>query len=268
MKLAAFDLEIAKEVDGPDWQAQRPLGISCAAVAFPIGNPGGPGRMIWNDLMWFAGDDWTNQPATGPMTRNQCRQIVRDLQNMVADGSILVTVNGLGFDFAILAEESGMAAACADLALNHHCDLMLMSVCRLGWPVGLDALADGMGVQGKLHNVTLRDGTVLDDMSGAKAPQLWAAGEFEAVLAYLKDDVRSTMEIAVAAVGLGRLRWQSRKGRWWEVQLPAAQGGGYRLPTVAEMLQWLRPDTSWMSDPMDPDELGAWAVAALAGQME
>ena len=74
--------------------------------------------------------------------------MVRGLMGLAADGFTIVTVNGAGFDFAVLAEESGMVAECADLAINHHCDMMLISVCKLGWPVGLEALAIGAGGRG------------------------------------------------------------------------------------------------------------------------
>lgn len=250
MKLAAFDLEIAKEVEGPDWQAQRPLGISCAAVALSNG-----------ELDHYY---WSQAAYEDRMTAIQAGRVVNYLQSVVSRSYTLITVNGLAFDFAILAEESGMVAECADLALNHHCDLMLMSVCRHGWPVGLDALAEGANVQGKLHQVTLNDGTVLDGMGGAMAPRMWAQGEHEAVLAYLKDDVRATLETAVTAVKRSHLSWKSKKGKTWQVNLlPGGQTPEgypiYRLPTVAEMLAWPRPDTSWMSDPMDPDKLAAWA---------
>lgn len=244
MKLASFDLEIAKIVEGTDWQAKRPLGISCAMAMTNEPLPNDEGGDPWL-LMW---------KGTPQLSTDGAAQIVRGLQWLVERGFTLVTVNGLGFDFAVLGEESGMVAECADLALNHHCDMMLMSLCQFGWPIGLDALADGAGVQGKLHNVTLKDGSQIDDMSGAKAPEMWAAGEHEAVLAYLNDDVRSTLETAQAAVSSGRLGWYSRKGRWWSVSLT-----GGRLPTAAECLTWPRPDTSWMSDPISPDTLAAWA---------
>lgn len=240
MKLVSFDLEIAKAVTGDDWQAQRPLGISCAAVADTVDGQAVQYRMMSDDA-----------PA---MDADRCRWIVDVLRNYADNGFTLVTVNGAGFDFSVLAEESGMVVECADLMLHHHCDLMLMSVCKLGWPVGLEALATSAGVKGKLHNVALRDGRIIDNMSGAMAPQLWAEGEHEAVLAYLKDDVRATLETAVHAVKYGNLGWYSSKGRWWQV---AVRDG--RLPTVAECLIWPRPDTSWMSDPLDPDALVAWA---------
>lgn len=239
MKLASFDLEIAKVVEGEDWQAQRPLGISCAAVSFSAYKP------LVGDLVW------SGEPI---MTKSHCQEMVRNLQTLVADGFTIVTVNGAGFDFSVLAEESGMVAECADLMLNHHCDMMMMSVCRLGWRVGLESLAHGAGVQGKLHNVSLKDGRIIDNMSGSMAPQLWAEGEHDAVLTYLKDDVRATLQTAERAVLLGHLGWHSSKGKWWQV---AVKDG--RLPTVAECLAWPRPDTSWMSDPTDPQAIVAWS---------
>jgi hypothetical protein len=43
----------------------------------------------------------------------------------------IVTWNGTGFDFDILAEESGMLAECKGLAVN-HVDMMFHVLCRLG----------------------------------------------------------------------------------------------------------------------------------------
>ena len=243
MKLASFDLEIAKAVEGDDWQAQRPLGISCAMAMTNNPLTTDPGDNPW--LLTWKGDP--------QLSMGGAEDMVRKLQWLAEWDYTIVTVNGAGFDFAVLAEESGMVAECADLMLNHHCDMMMMSVCKLGWRVGLESLAHGAGVQGKLHNVSLKDGRIIDNMNGAMAPQLWAEGEHEAVLSYLKDDVRATLETAERAVELGSLGWYSSKGRWWKV--PLVDG---RLPTVAECLAWPRPDTSWMSDPIDPDALVAW----------
>lgn len=246
MRLASFDLEISKAVEGNDWHAQRPLGISCAAVA--LSEPGGTSESY----------DFFLSSDNGPMSQNTAKQIVHALNDYVSSGYLLVTVNGLGFDFLILAEESGLWDQCGRLALHHHCDMMLMSLCRFGWPIGLDALAAGMKITGKLHNVTLKDGTPIEDMSGARAPEMWINGEREAVLAYLKDDVRSTVQIARAALDTYSLHWQSRKGVWYGVPLKTGDNGLAVLPTAAECLSWPRPNNSWMSDPMNPDDLTAW----------
>jgi hypothetical protein len=252
MKLAAFDLEIAKELpEGEtDWKAHRPLGISCAAFAFS------PVRMIEDEEIFisqfFGLDNKQPIPLRPKMTQDEAAGMVRNMFDRVEDGYTFVTVNGLAFDFEVLAEESGLYAECAYLALNHHCDLMLMSVCRLGWRTGLDAFAKGAGVESKLKSVTLSDGRVLEGMNGAKAPEMWAAGEYDAVLAYLKQDVKATLETAVKAIERGRLAWRSGSGKPYHV---AVNG---RLPTVAEMLAWPRPDVPWMDTPPDPDAMAAW----------
>ena len=137
-------------VEGHDWQAQqRPLGISCAAVMTSQ-----PHITHGDTCTWHTHKDFVGDIPPASMSAEHCRSMVRGLMGPLADGFTIVTVNGAGFDFAVLAEESGMVAECADLAINHHCDMMLISVCKLGWPVGLEAPAIGAGVKGKLHNVT------------------------------------------------------------------------------------------------------------------
>ena len=137
MKLASFDLEIAKAVEGDDWRRN--------AVGDQLRD----------------GDD--QQPA---YDRPRRQSVAADLEgrSAVVDGrrgrygpqavngwprgiTPIVTVNGAGFDFAVLARSRGMVAECADLMLNHHCDMMMMSVCNWGWRVGRSPLAHGAGVQ-------------------------------------------------------------------------------------------------------------------------
>ncbi len=244
MKLAAFDIEIFKEIpEGEsDWKKHRPLGISCLAI-------------MASDKRERPILSYADAKTPRPLAAYELKVAVKEMQRLANDGYVFVTVNGLGFDFDVLGEESGMVAECADLALNHHVDLMVMSVAKLGWPVGLRALAMGAGVESKLKEVTLKDGSTYDDMHGAKAPELWQAGEYEAVLAYLKQDVKATLETAEAALRLGYLGWFSTAGKWWKVDLP-----GGKLPIVADCLQWKRPDTSWMSNPLTRESLLAWTL--------
>jgi hypothetical protein len=237
MRLASFDLEIAKEVEGDDWQSQRPLGISCAATRTSDGT-----TKFYQD---------ENQ-----LTQLDATQLVFDLLDLVKDGYLITTVNGLGFDFSILAEESGMVEACSHLARN-NCDLMLMSLCHFGWPVGLQALSEGAGIAGKLHEVALSDGTIITEMGGAMAPRLWAAGEYDAVLEYLGEDIRATLEVATTATDRGYLAWHSKRGKPYRVNLPRFVDG-YRLPKVFEMMTWPKPDTSWMDNPLRVEDLSAW----------
>lgn len=266
MKIAAFDLEIAKVLpeDETDWQAHRPLGVSCAAYYATDGNYTVYPRPYIDEDTGELDDLVLTDDESGAKLHNPAvRDFVERLQGYADQGYTIVTVNGVGFDFQILAEESGMWSECANLALSHHCDFMLMSVCKLGWRTGLDAFAIGADVESKLKSVTLKDGSVLHEMNGARAPELWAAGEYEAVLAYLRRDVIATLEVARVALAHGALGWFSSTGRFWEIDLPRMElSSKYRLPTVAEMLRWRRPNTSWMTDPPDPMEIAHWALEA------
>ena len=234
MKLAAFDLEIAKllpeNVD--DLKAHAPLGISCAAVA--LGDEGET-RL------------WQGVPQ---MTPAACQDMVQDLQQLVASGYTLLTWNGCSFDFFVAAQESSQFDACADLALT-HVDLMLTVTFTKGYYLGLDKALKGAGLGGKRSTVTLRDGSTLDDMSGAKAPALWAAGEYEAVLTYLKDDVAQLIQLADQIRRTRSIQWTSGRGR---PQFVAVE----RFLTVKECFAIPEPDTSWMSSPPTRAQFVDW----------
>lgn len=219
-----------------DWGAHRPLGISCAAVA----TPGAP------DPWWYW--TWTNRASTATPAA-----IVKYLQMLVGSEYTLVTWNGGAFDFDILAEESGMHAECVALARN-HVDLMAIVVALRGHYLGLDTAAKGMGVAGKKKAVRLNDGSVMDDMNGALAPVLWQRGEHHAVIEYLKEDVRVTLELAYEIADKGFVSWTARSGRRNTIQIP-------ELLTVGQCLERWRdcpPDNGWMTDPPDLEQMLAW----------
>jgi hypothetical protein len=234
MKLAAFDLEIASILPNAedDWSRMRGLGISCAAVA--LEDEG-------------AVQVWQGRPR---FTSQQSVELVRRLMALHDQGWLLVTWNGCGFDFRVLAEESGMAQECGLLALN-HVDLMLMITFNKGWYLSLEAALQGAGLAGKLKAVRLSDGTEIRDMDGSKAPELWAAGEYEAVLAYLQEDVLQLLELAQVARRRGKIQWTSRRGNPQEVRFT-------RLLTVEECFDLPEPDTSWMSDPPTREQFVSW----------
>jgi len=232
MKYLAFDLEIAAEIpEGEtDWKQYRPLGITCAAAADNEGN-------LWN---WWAHDDYGR--FTPRMTGEQCRQMLADLGRLV-DGFdyTLLTWNGLGFDFDILAEESGEPEICKRMALD-HVDLMFQFFCFKGYPLGLDTAAKGMGLPGKTEG-----------MDRAKAPELWAAGEYHKVLAYVSQDVKVTVTLAQAIKARGALNWISRSGRENQCQFL-----GF-IP-VRECITVPGPDTSWMTDPWPRSKFYEWTT--------
>jgi hypothetical protein len=234
MRFAAFDLEIAKllpeRVD--DLKAHAPLGIACAAVALGDGDE----TRIWQGVP--------------QMTPAACRELVGDLQQLAASGYTLLTWNGCSFDFFVLAQESGLLEECADLALA-HVDLMLTVTFTKGYYLGLDKALQGAGLAGKRSSVTLRDGSILDGMSGVKAPALWADGEYEAVLAYLKDDVLQLSQLGEHIRRTRSIQWTSGRGR---PQFVAVE----RFLSVRECFAIPEPDTSWMSNPPTRAQFVDW----------
>ncbi len=234
MRIATFDIEIAKEIpnDVSDWKTISPLGITCAAVA-----------MSDSDAPSF----WRGEPQ---MTREACRKLVDELQDLAGRGYAIVTWNGCGFDFAVLAEESGMVAECSQLAVN-HIDLMLIVTFTKGWYLSMQKALEGAGVEGKVKSLVLSDGSRLTDMHGSKAPALWAQGEHEAVLTYLEGDVVQLLQLVEAIQRNGVISWMSGGGNTQRVKVD-------RLFTVRECFDIPEPDVSWMNDPPTRQQFVEW----------
>lgn len=232
MKYVAFDIETAAVVpEGADWRDGRPLGITCAALAWlgPDGNIRTEARHGCN----------TDGSPAACLLEDECADIVHALQKAVAQGYTLLTWNGLGFDFDILAEESGLHSECAALAL-HHVDMMYQVLCIKGYPLSLNAAAKGMGLAGKSEGV-----------DGAQAPLMWAEGRHAEVLEYVQQDVRTTLEVALAVEKRHGLRWIAKSGRTNVLMIP-------QWLTVAEAQLLPLPDTSWMSAPWPRAKFTAW----------
>lgn len=234
MKLAAFDLETAKILpeDVVDILSYAPLGISCAAVAFSDNRE----PVVWQGVP--------------QLSMEECQSFVHFLQSIVDSGYTIVTWNGCGFDFRVLAEESGLANECGELAL-HHIDMMLMVTFRKGYYLSLDKALKGAGLEGKKSRVRLSDGTVIKDMSGAKAPELWAKGEYEAVLQYLNEDVAQLLALTEFVGRTKAINWRSNRGTAQAVTVN-------RLMTVEEAFSIPEPDTSWMDAPPSRREFVDW----------
>ena len=234
MKLAAFDLEIAKQApaDAGDLRRYAPLGITCAAAAFAdTAEP-----TVWQGVP--------------QLTRSECQDMVRELQEFVRSGYTLVTWNGCAFDFWVLAQESGMIEECGALALD-HVDLMLMVTFTKGYYLGLDRALQGAGLAGKVKAVTLRDGARITDMSGVRAPELWAAGEHAAVLAYLRGDVAGLLKLAEFVQRKRALTWLSNRGTPQSITVK-------QLLPVTACFDIPEPDVSWMSNPPTRQQFVDW----------
>ncbi|MGH7818043.1 MAG: ribonuclease H-like domain-containing protein [Candidatus Binatia bacterium] len=174
------------------------------------------------------------------MSRDETAELVHYLREMVAARYTIVTWNGLAFDFDILSEESGLAADCKKLAVD-HVDMMFHVFCVKGFPVGLDYAAQGCGVKGKPAG-----------MSGIEAPQLWQRGEYQSVLDYVAQDVRTTLQLASLCEQRKSLRWLTRKGTRSDCPLPSG------WLAVEQAMGLPKPDTSWMDKPMSRSGFTAW----------
>lgn len=232
MDLCSFDVEIAKEIpeNAKDWDKHRPLGISCAAT-------------ICSDdvspVLWFDGQ-YSDGKRHGPqMTKGGCQDLVRYLEAQIARGYTPLTFNGLGFDFKILAEESGLAEECKELALN-HIDMMFHFFALRGFAIGLDSACKGMGLPGKPEG-----------MHGGLAPEMWAKGMYKEVLDYVASDVEQPLELAELVENRGRLTWITRRGSSASVHIE-------KWLTVREALELPEPDTGWMDDPWPRSKFTAW----------
>jgi hypothetical protein len=147
-KYLAFDIETAKvlprDVAGGDILAHRPLGITCAAAL----------ATDQKDPQLFYSRD-AGGIHSAQMRKDDLSCLVDFLVDQVKNGYTMLTLNGLGFDFDVLAEESGRLNDCRKLAVG-HVDMMFHVVCCKGFGVGLDAAGEAIGIR-KLEGVESQD---------------------------------------------------------------------------------------------------------------
>jgi len=248
--MVGFDLEIAEDLpeDGNiDWSV--PLGVTCAGLAT-------------NNIQgWIAPD--MEGVSYAPKITNMAKLVAR-LEHYSQQGFHIVTWNGMGFDFRVMAQEAkgddSLHDRICDLAWN-HVDIAFQMRVEKGYMVGLDTAAKGLRVEGKTEG-----------MSGALAPQMWRQGfdEQGKVLLYVRQDAAATLNVYEALVRDGVLYWTTRsrnitKSPWFPMFM--GEGGPYakrdkprRLLTVKEVTQHCTPaDTSWMSfRPTPLEEYYGW----------
>jgi len=212
-----------------DILSHRPLGITCAtATANDMPKP-----IIWH------GKNESGRPSS-QMTIVEAAQVVTDLANLTSRGYTLLTWNGLGFDFDVLAEESGKTKECASLAVN-HVDMLFHVLCSLGHLISLQKAAEGMHVIGKKAG-----------FSGAVVPAMWATGRHDEVIDYCVQDTRLTLQLAEECENKGQLSWITQRGGLGRMLLPTG------WLTVQDANALPIPDTSWMSDPPSRDRALQW----------
>jgi len=178
------------------------------------------------DLRLWYEQDASGQATGALLTPESAQGLVHYLEELTAAGYTVVTWNGAGFDFLVLARASGRTDACVQLAWA-HVDMMFWLHCQKGFSVSLANAARAVG-SGKTEG-----------MDGVQAARLWAAGHYDEVLAYVAQDVRATAAVYEQAVQSRRLRWVNTRGR-----LSSADG---TLVSVRSAYELPLPDTSWMS---------------------
>ena len=229
-KYAAFDLETAAEIpDGSEWREHRPLGITCAALYAQESD---------DPLTWYSTTG--SGEIADLMSREDLTLMVRQLAAMQEQGFTIVTWNGTGFDFDVLAEESGLGQECRQLTMD-HVDMMFHVLCKKGHPLSLQAAAMGMKLDGKTAG-----------MDGEKAVQMWREDQREDVVNYCAQDSRCTLELALACEEAGSLRWTSRSGRDQSLAIRAG------WLTVRQAMKLPQPDIGWMTEPIPRESFTQW----------
>ena len=227
----AFDLETVKPFpEGGDWREHRPLGIGCAAATGQ--DWGGP-------VHWCTVDPEGN--VAERMSRDDLRLMVTALASARERGYTLLTWNGLGFDFDVLAEESGMDEECRDArpgARGHDVPHLLQD----GLPGGPCGLREGHGDPGQDggNGREAGDGDVGPGRPGAGGPLLRAGHG---------GDPGGGPGLRERA---GKASWVSRAGRTNNLQLHVG------WLTVAQALNLPEQDTSWMDTPIPRASFTGW----------
>lgn len=243
MKFCSFDIETATVTpDGSNPHDFRPLGICCAATQlFEIGPTGVAQTQA---IKTWQGPRLSTGLYAAQMNVSDVMEMADYLTDVANDGYFPIGWNSLGFDFDILAEECfspTYASRMAHMALAHF-DPAFQMLCVKGYMAGMQAVAKGLGLPGKL-----------DGMHGDLAPILWAktAEDQQTVLSYVSQDVQTTTDITIKISQTKRVKWITKAGKPSEFLLK-------ELLPVDECLNIPAPDTSWMSEPRTRASCMAW----------
>jgi hypothetical protein len=229
-----FDLETGPSAATLNLERHIP-DITVAATLTQAGEP----------RLWY--QEGAEGKATGEvLSLDAARSLVHYLLEMRTAGHAIVTWNGAGFDFRVLARASGLLAECVDLAWS-QVDMMFWVHCVKGFSISLAKAAEAVG-SGKTPG-----------LSGTDAPRLWAQGQYEQVKQYAAQDARATAAVYEAAIRGRSLRWINARGG-----ISEARG---ELLSVREAYSLQPPDTSWMRRaPWSREKFVGWMLRTQGGQ--
>jgi hypothetical protein len=229
MKTLALDIEISNVFDlrpGEDINKYAPFDVAVAATQVAGGE----------ERLWCSRDaEGSPQPR---MNRENARQLLNYLEQMQRDGIKVCAWNGLSFDLRWIARAADDVKTASRVARAMY-DPMFQFFKLKGFPVGLEAVAKGLGLSAR------------KSMNAADAPKYWAAGEHQRVFDYVLGDVRMTTEI-VRVIGERReFAWLTQRGELRREKLA-------RLKSVEECLNDPLPDQSWMKTPIRQEVFTGW----------
>lgn len=245
MKYVSFDIETEGKAPESRTDSYK-IGVTCIGAYVRDGHA--THKRVWH------GEEQPDGRIANKMRPVEVQAFIQYLCEMQQDGYTIVAWNGASFDLRVLAEEAAnheWYLNARDLALS-HVDPMFQMLCHKGFPVGLDAVARGMGVAGKLEG-----------MDGVKAVEMWATGtrqDQERVLDYVLQDAVTTGQVYEKIIEHGGIAWITRRGkRSYATFTGKMIGDGLQLPSVRECVEQIPlPDTSWMSSPLTRSDLIGW----------
>jgi len=229
MKLISYDIELWN-----DFVTTDPFDTNIPSIA-------GIATNDVNEVMFYF-----DLEDDAKMKTKTAQELVITMMSLYQQGYIPFGWNTTSFDFRLLAHYSGMFEECGELALN-GIDGMLMVTFNRGYFLALEKALKGADVGTKLHEVALNDGTIITDMSGAKAPQMWRDGEYNAVTKYLRDDVLQPLKLAEVIEERGGIKWTANSGNMnFCAQRLVPVTELFKLPTLSDK------ETKWMGTPPKP----------------
>ena len=229
MALIAFDIETSDVFDlkpGEDLEKYAPFHVAVAATADSAGMTS----------VWLSRDS-VGAPLNN-MTRATARELLAHLRELQVRGDRVCAWNGASFDLRWIAHAADDIPTARAVAMDLY-DPMFQFFNRTGFPVGLEAVARGMGLP------------MSKPMKSEDAPRLWCHGQHQAVLDYVCSDALMTVKIVEQIEQQRSVRWVPRKGGVKSEPI-------VRLLTVGDVLKQPEPDQSWMDKPLRRGHFVAW----------
>jgi hypothetical protein len=227
-------------------RVDTPPAVFCAAT-MELRRAGQPGAFLTEPARsWPTAAD----VSEAPMTQQQIVELVEYMwEAWKVRGLRVLAWNGAGFDLRILAAHvrdlPQWYERVVELAWS-SCDPMFSFFMAKGFPVGLNAVARA----GR--------GSVCKNGHGADVSALWAEGHAQrvGVLAYCCRDVEVTAVVLSEIDATGHIRWITKSGK---TSVYKASNGAYgALASVRSANAMRKPDTSWMSAPIDKSNFVGW----------